>query len=54
MINWNWWETWQAAHARSFTGAKATREDILETIRAAHGEALAQGLTARKFADQTA
>ena len=51
-INWNWWETWQAAHAKSFTVAKAMRQDILETIRAEQGKAIAEGLTARQFAER--
>ena len=50
-ISWNWWETWQAAHARSFTVAKAARLDILTDIRSEVQRALEEGITAREFAD---
>lgn len=50
-INWNWWETWQAAHAKSFTVAKAARLDILTDIRSEVQRALDEGITAREFAD---
>lgn len=49
-ISWNWWETWQAAHARSFTVAKAARLDILADIRSEVQRALDEGITAREFA----
>ena len=49
-ISWNWWETWEAAHAQSFTVAKALREDLLADIRAEVQRAIDQGLTARQFA----
>ena len=50
-ISWNWWETWQAAHAKSFTVAKAARLDILTDIRSEVQRALDEGITAREFAD---
>ncbi|MCY3689872.1 MAG: phage minor head protein [Gammaproteobacteria bacterium] len=49
-FSWNWWETWQAAHARSFTVAKAARMDILADIRSEVQRALDEGITAREFA----
>lgn len=49
-ISWNWWETWEAAHARSFTVAKAARLDILSDIRSEVQRALDDGITAREFA----
>ena len=48
-VSWNWWETWEAAHARAFTVAKATRLDVLSSIRGALDRALAQGRTRREF-----
>ena len=48
-ISWNWWETWQAAHARAFTVAKATRLDVLQTIRGGLDRALRDGTTERAF-----
>ena len=50
-ISWNWWETWQAAHAKSFTVAKAARLDILSDIRSEVQRALEEGLTSKQFAD---
>ena len=44
-----WHEMVPGAHAKSFTVAKAMRMDILEDIRAAVDEALAEGLTEREF-----
>lgn len=49
-ISWNWWETWQAANARSLTVAKASRLDILADIRSEIQRTLDQGITAREFA----
>ena len=48
-ISWNWWETWQAAHAKAFTVAKATRLDVLQTIRGGLDRALRDGTTERTF-----
>lgn len=48
-ISWNWWETWQAAHAKAFTVAKATRLDVLQTIRGGLDRALRDGTTERAF-----
>ena len=49
-VSWNWWETWEAAHARAFTVAKATRLDVLSSIRGALDRAIESGLTRREFA----
>ena len=49
-ISWNWWEVWQEAHAKAFTVAKATRLDVLHTLRGALQRALDEGMTERAFA----
>ena len=49
-IDWNWWESWEAAHSKSFTVAKAMRMDVLTDIRSQMNKALKQGLTAKDFA----
>ncbi len=48
-ITLDWEEMWQAAHAKAFTVAKATRLDILEDIRKAVEKALAEGKTGAWF-----
>ena len=48
-ITFNWWEMWEDAHSKAFTVAKATRLDILETIRNALDKALAEGQTEAQF-----
>jgi len=48
-ISWNWWETWQEAHAGAFTVAKAVRADVLETIRAELQNAMDHGTLERDF-----
>lgn len=50
----NWWEVWQASHARAFTVAKAMRMDVLTTIRAELDRAMSQGRTADQFAKDLA
>ena len=47
---WNWWDTWQDAHAKSFTVAKAARLDVLGSIREEMTRALKQGVTQAEFA----
>ncbi len=47
--SWNWWETWQDAHAQAFTVAKAARCDVLSSIRSGMARAIAQGQTERDF-----
>lgn len=51
-ISWNWWETWQEAHARAFTVARATRLDVLNDIRGAVDGAIRDGTTFRDFRRQ--
>ena len=48
-IGFDWRDTAAAEHLRSFTVAKAMRLDLLEDIRAAVDEALAEGTTLRQF-----
>ena len=48
-ITWRWWEAWEDAHARAFTVAKVTKQDVLETIRNALEKALAEGQTEAQF-----
>jgi SPP1 gp7 family putative phage head morphogenesis protein len=49
-ISWNWWEVWREQHAQAFTVAKAMKLDVLQTLRDAVGEALAEGQTQEQFA----
>lgn len=51
-ISWNWFDTWREAHATAFTVAKATRADVLQTIRDEVDKALAEGSTSREFVKQ--
>ena len=44
-----WQEMLGSSHARAFTVAKAMKMDVLEDIRAAVDEALAEGVTEREF-----
>ena len=48
--SWNWWDVWESAHARAFAVAKAVQADVLESIRGALDQALADGRTRREFA----
>ncbi|MFQ1013666.1 phage minor head protein [Avibacterium paragallinarum] len=48
-ITWNWQEQLEEAHARAFTVAKATRAEILETLRQATTQAIEQGIPEREF-----
>ncbi|EBO3826560.1 phage head morphogenesis protein [Salmonella enterica] len=51
-ITWDWEDMWQDAHAKAFTVAKLTRLDILEDIRRALEQALAEGRTGKWFAKE--
>ncbi|MER9851238.1 phage minor head protein [Mesorhizobium sp. M0106] len=46
----SWLDTWQAAHARSFTVAKSAGFDILDDIYKALVKSLSEGKTFRQFA----
>lgn len=48
-ISFDWEEVYAEEHARVFTVAKAARLDLLEDIRAAVDEAIAEGTTLRDF-----
>lgn len=48
-ITWNWQEQLEEAHARAFTVAKATRMEILDSIRQATVQAIEQGISEREF-----
>ncbi len=48
-ISWNWWETWQDAHATAFTVAKAARMDVLGSLRTEMSKAFTQGITEQEF-----
>lgn len=47
-----WEDVWQEEHAKAFTVAKAMQREVLEDIRAALDEALAEGRTLDQFRDQ--
>ena len=48
-FSWNWYEIWQDSHKKSFTVAKAMREDILVDIRKAVEQSMQEGLTLQQF-----
>lgn len=51
-ITWDWYDTWQEAHARAFTVAKVTRLDILQDLYNVLEDALEQGQTSRWYRQQ--
>lgn len=48
-FSWDWYELWQDAHKKSFTVAKVMREHILNDIKFALEDALAEGKTFKDF-----
>lgn len=48
-LSWDWYETWQEAHQKSFTVAKAMRQDILKTIKESIDKAIKEGQTFHEF-----
>lgn len=48
-ITWNWHEQLESAHARAFTVAKATKAEVLDTIRWATEQAIANGSSEREY-----
>jgi SPP1 gp7 family putative phage head morphogenesis protein len=51
-IAFDWRDVWQEEHAKAFTVAKAMSRDLLEDIRAAVDQALAEGQTLQQFAKE--
>lgn len=50
-ITWNWYEQLADVHARMFTVAKASRMDILTSIRGEVDRAVSQGISRQDFID---
>ncbi|OOF50897.1 phage head morphogenesis protein [Rodentibacter genomosp. 1] len=48
-ITWNWHEQLESAHARAFTVAKATKAEVLDTIRWATEKAISEGTPERVY-----
>lgn len=48
-FSWDWQDTWQEAHAKAFTVAKAMRMDVLTDIREMVQKALDEGITLAQF-----
>lgn len=48
-ISWDWHDTWQEAHTKAFTVAKAMRLDILKDIRGMVQKSLDDGITFQQF-----
>lgn len=50
-LSWNWHETLDGAHARSFTIAKVARIDVLQELKGALKDTLKNGGTEKQFID---
>ncbi len=48
-FSWDWWDTWQEAHAKAFTVAKAMRMDVLQDIRNMVQKSLDEGIAFQQF-----
>ena len=48
-VTWNWWEMADEAHATAFTVAKATKMDVLQTIRQEVQNIFSEGITESEF-----
>ncbi|MDW0617360.1 phage minor head protein [Mannheimia haemolytica] len=51
-ITWDWHEQLEEAHARAFTVAKATRAEVLDTLRWATEKAIVEGVSEREYIKQ--
>ncbi len=51
-ISWDWHDVWQQSHAQAFTVAKATKLEVLRTIRQSADRAITEGITLKQFADE--
>lgn len=48
-ISWDWYDTWQEAHAKAFTVAKMTQLDLLQDTKKIVQKALDEGWTEQQF-----
>jgi SPP1 gp7 family putative phage head morphogenesis protein len=51
-FSWDWKDTWEQAHAKAFTVAKAMRMDVLQDLKDGVRKAIADGITERQFIEE--